>query len=404
MAAALAFRTLFGLIPVLFVATLVTRSLLGDGFPRFVRSLGELAGLDRLHAPAIAGSTEAPPALSAWIEELVSITGTLNLSALGAVGVAVVIVSALWLVVSIEETFNTVCRVPNSRSWSRRLLVYWSALTLGPAILASIPFVSAEVRALFAGVETAQEAYRFFEPVFGFALLWGLLIFAYGVIPAERIRWSAILIGALVGAVGLEIGRKGLGLYLEKAFTVNRLYGSLGFVPLFMFWVYAMWLIVLFGLQVAALLNILMNRESRRTALDPPTAPFDPALAVAAMEWLAQRFVRGEPCHLGGLADTLAIDKAVAARLVAQLAKADFVVAGREDGLLLPARALDAIAVESVLHIGQAMANQGRNGSCGGIVGRLRSAQLACVEGLNFGSPTPTDELHSRSFETSRPT
>ncbi len=387
MAAALAFRTLFGLIPVLFVATLVTRSLMGEEFPRFVRSMGELAGLDAIHGPSTVDSPlQTAPALSAWIEGLVAYTGTLNFSALGFVGIAVVIASALWLIVAIEESFNIVCRVPNSRGWGRRILVYWSVLTLGPVILAALPFVTTELRNMLFSVESARHAFRFLEPILGFLLLWGLLIFSYGVIPAQRMHWSPTLLGALVGALGLEVGRSGLGFYIERAFAVNRLYGSLGFVPLFMFWVYAMWLIVLFGLQVSSLLNILMNRESRRTALDPPTPPFDPSIAVAAMEWLARRFGAGQPCHVAGLADALALDIGVTNRLVDRLVESQFIVVARDEGLLSPARPLDSIPVEAVLRVGFEMASERRTDGPGGIVERLRNAQVACVAGLTLAS------------------
>ena len=403
MAAALAFRTLFGLIPVLFVATLVTRSLLGDSFPKFVSSLVELTGLDRVGVPLVdaAAAPDAPTSapdptavapLSRWIEDVVAFTGTLNLSAIGVIGVLVVLFSAIWLMVAIEESFNVVCRVPNSRSWPRRILVYWSVLTLGPIVLAALPLLTNELRD-FVGRESAVYGlYRVSEPVLAFALLWGLLTFSYAVVPASRLSWSAILIGALVAAAGLELGRNFLGFYMERAFTVNRLYGSLGLVPLFMFWVYAMWLMVLFGLQVASLLHILLRYESRRIALGGGHAVVDPTLAVGAMEWVCARHRTGLKADVGGLAATLDIDPATAARLASRLAKAGLLLHFSDEGVIVPARPPEMMRVADALAVGIDMASQGRSGTAGGIVERLRAAQMQSVEELTFADRDPAPD------------
>ena len=71
MAAALSFRTLFGLVPVLFVATLAARSLAGDHFPEFVESLADMAGLNEIGIDAVvegSSAVEQQP-LSKWIED-----------------------------------------------------------------------------------------------------------------------------------------------------------------------------------------------------------------------------------------------------------------------------------------------------------------------------------------------
>lgn len=399
MAAALAFRTLFGLIPVFFVATLVTRSLLGEAFPKFVRSLVETVGLGSVSGPTDSSTAEASGAasattvpLSAWIEELVTFTGTLNLSALGVVGVLIVLASALWLIVTIEETFNVVCRVTNSRPWVKRVVVYWASLTLGPLILAALPLATSELRTLVASSDTLNRGYLLLEPVLAFALLWGLLIFSYSVIPAQRMHLSPVLIGALTGAVGLELGRNFLGFYMERAFTVNRLYGSLGLVPLFMFWVYSMWLIVLFGLQVSSLLNILMNRQTRRIALAGPLRSFDPRLAVMAMEWFSERYRCAQPGHLAGLADAIEIDQSTAKHLIDCLARAGLIIRVGTEGMVLPARPLELIRIEDALAVGYEMSSDGRQSSPGGIVGRLRASQMESVAGLTFAQrPTCQD-------------
>lgn len=386
MAAALSFRTLFGLIPVFFVATLVTRSLLGDSFPKFIRSMVEMAGMDTVTVSSASTASGEPTRvqLSAWIEEIVAFTGTLNLSAIGIIGVVVVLFSALWLIVTIEESFNVVCRAPNSRPWHRRLLVYWSVLTLGPIFLASLPLLSNELQAMLARSEALSHLFVYAQSVLGFLLLWGFLLFAYSVIPTERMRWKTIVAGALIGAIGLELGRRFLGIYMAKAFTVNRLYGSLGLVPVFMFWIYTMWLIVLFGLQVSSLLNSLLSKERVRSTMSGPTTSFEPAVAVCAMDWLCARYRRGEPSHVAAMADEMHLDLATASRLAHQLAQARMVIFVPDDGILVPARPLESMSVSDALRVGITLASEGREDDPVSIVSTLRAAQLDAVRNITF--------------------
>ncbi|GDY05425.1 hypothetical protein LBMAG51_02120 [Phycisphaerae bacterium] len=388
MAAALSFRTLFGLVPVLFVATLAARSLAGENFPKFVESLAEMAGLDEIGIDVVtegSSAVEKQP-LSNWIEELVRFSGTIDLSALGIIGVIVVLFSAIWLIVAIENTFNIVCRSANSRAWHRRILVYWSMLTLGPILLAMLPVLDNELHGFVDGQTTLPTSYVIVRPILGFCLLFLLLLFAYSVIPTVRMRWKTIVTGALVGAIGLELGRRFLGIYMEKAFTGNRLYGSLGLVPIFMFWIYAMWLIVLFGLQVSSLFHALISHERIRSILSHQSSTFEPAIAVSAMEWICDHYRKGKETTLTSMSDTLKLDLRTATRLTELLAESNLVIYVPENGRILPARAVDSITLAEALRIGFRVASIDRASENGDFIESLRSAQLESVGNQTFGS------------------
>ena len=399
MAAALSFRTLFGLVPVLFVATLAARSLAGENFPKFVESLAEMAGLDEIGIDVVtegSGTVEKQP-LSNWIEELVRFSGTIDLSALGIIGLIVVLFSAIWLIVAIENTFNIVCRSANSRPWHRRILVYWSMLTLGPILLAMLPVLDNEVKGFVDGQTTLPTSYVIVRPILGFCLLFLLLFIAYAVIPTVRMRWKTIVAGALVGAIGLELGRRFLGIYMEKAFTGNRLYGSLGLVPIFMFWVYAMWLIVLFGLQVSSLFHALISHERIRSILSHQSSTFEPAIAVNAMEWICDQYRKGAPATLTAMSDTLKLDLTTATRLTQLLAESKLVIYIEENGRILPARAVDSITLAEALRIGFQVASIDRASENGDFIESLRIAQLEYVGNQTFGSSSACQTVISNT-------
>jgi uncharacterized BrkB/YihY/UPF0761 family membrane protein len=102
MAAALSFRTLFSLFPLLVVATLLTRAIMADRFEAFVGGLIKEVGLDDLQIGdegVVAGE---------WMRGLVRDAAGINLSGLGLVGGAAVVFSAIWLLVAIERSFDRV--------------------------------------------------------------------------------------------------------------------------------------------------------------------------------------------------------------------------------------------------------------------------------------------------------
>jgi membrane protein len=86
------------------------------------------------------------------------------------------------------------------------------------------------------------------------------MLAVYLIVPSQSPRFHAAAAGALVSAIGLEIARSFLHFYISRTLSLSLVYGSLGLVPVFMFWMYVIWMIVLVGLQVAVLWDALARR------------------------------------------------------------------------------------------------------------------------------------------------
>ncbi len=254
MAASLTYRTLFGLLPVTVVGAGVARAIMGEHrFEHFLHGSISALGLDSVSISSEGSGGAA--SLGSWLADLVTRGMDVNIAALTWVGVLVLVYSALALMVDIEGNFNVVCRAPQGRSWLRRLPIYWFILTFGPVVAALALWVDAQVG-------LAMERFVGWDWLLwilgrGWAfLLCGLFLFAiYRLVPSARMRARPALIGALVGAALLLLGRGTLGLYFDHAISLRQIYGSLGLVPVFMFWLYLMWLVILLGLQVSAILQ-----------------------------------------------------------------------------------------------------------------------------------------------------
>ena len=56
-------------------------------------------------------------------------------SQLGAVGIAVLFITALAMILTIDHTLNAIWRVRRVRPLRQRVFIYWAAITLGPLLL-----------------------------------------------------------------------------------------------------------------------------------------------------------------------------------------------------------------------------------------------------------------------------
>jgi membrane protein len=386
MAAALSFRMLFGILPVLVVGTIVVKSVMGEEFPAFVTRMIEAVGMDEvsLVRPDVDGGGTATVPMGTWVNEMVAYAASLNLAAIGWIGVGTVAFSAIWLLVAIEESFNIVCRAPRGRSWLRRVLVYWFLLTFGPLTLGAIPWALHEAKQFMVARGVPEGALEGSSLLVGFLLLWATVFVAYLIVPHTRMRLRPTLLGSLVAALLLEIGRRSLGAYMANAFSVSRLYGSLGLIPLFMFWVYIMWLVVLFGLQVSALLQALDARGKVRAVAALGRASLEPALAAAVMEQIAQGFASGRHATLESLAESCGIDLPAAQRIVDSLVGAKLAIQPTPEGPILPARDPGTMRADEPLDAGFVLADDGRHGATRGVLRTLREAQRRAAQSITL--------------------
>lgn len=384
LAAALSFRVLFGLVPMLVVATVVSRSVLQDRFPAFVRSIIDELGLGDVSLAAT--TTDQASNLGTWLEELVAGAGSVNLAALGWVGFVVVAFSALWVLVTIEDGFNHIYRAPGGRSWLRRLLVYWFLLTFPTVLLGAIPVVAARFEAVHAALPENGTLTTLVDLATGTAITWLLLAMAYLWVPNTRVEVRPALIGAFVGAVLIEAAKHLLGVYTTHALTLNKLYGSLGLIPLFMFWMYLMWMFVLFGLEIASIIQTLRGRGIEVLVDgDEAATRLDPSAVVRIVRTVAEGFTEGRATSIDDLVQAHRLETGALRRLVARLEQAGVVARLEDPDRIVLARPADSIDVSQVLQIG--FETVGTTTVDDPLTARLRRAQEEAVRGLRLDDP-----------------
>lgn len=268
-AAALAYHTIFGIVPLAIVMLMVFQM-----FPAY-RDLGEKVrtftyeyfDLNVLSYPGEKASPDSEPekiVVTDKINEVVeSYLSKVSTGAITIVGVVLVIWAAVGLLTTIERTFNTIWHINVGRGFMHRIVYYSWILMFGPILLTVGIFISTEYL-LKGGVESGFWAY--IRPIFPFLVSVGLLFFLYSMLPNTKVNTVPALWGALVATLLWTAVKFGFRMYFKKVVMYQAVYGILGIIPLTVFWIYVIWVIVLFGLQLTYATQNLRSLDAAELA------------------------------------------------------------------------------------------------------------------------------------------
>lgn len=186
-------------------------------------------------------------------------------SKLGGAGLAVLLLTAIALILTIDRTLNGIWRVRKTRPLTQRVLIYWGAITLGPLVLAASLALTSYVLSASSGLVGALPvSLRFLLDVVQFFLVAGGMAALYRYVPNTYVKWAHAWSGGVFVAAGLEIGKKAVAIYLGAVPTYSLVYGAFATLPILLVWIYLSWVIVLMGAVIAAYLPSLLAGVARR--------------------------------------------------------------------------------------------------------------------------------------------
>ena len=143
-------------------------------------------------------------------------------SRLGVAGVMALLFSALALVFTIDRTLNAIWRVRKRRPLAHSMLLYWTAITLGPLLMgASLVIMSQFVAVSRGAVPDLVGNLRWMFSVLEFFLLAWAVSALYRFVPYTQVRWSHALVGGVWVAAGTEVARKVLAYYFGQMPTYS---------------------------------------------------------------------------------------------------------------------------------------------------------------------------------------
>ena len=250
-AGSLTFTTIISIVP-LFTVALAIFSV----FPMFAKMQN---GLQQLLVDSLIPDNIARQVLS-YLGQFAS-----KASKIGWVGAAAFLVSALMLILTIDGKLNDIWRVRTTRHLARRIIVYWTLLTLGPLLLAMSLSISSYVLSASKGwVSVLPGSLGALLNVVEFTVLACSMAAMYRFVPNTHVRWTHALLGGTFVALGIELAKRGLAWYLAQVPSISAVYGAFATVPILLIWIYVAWVVVLLGAVVAAYSPSLRSGIARR--------------------------------------------------------------------------------------------------------------------------------------------
>ena len=281
-------------------------------------------------------------------------------TALGAVGMGLLVLSIISVMATVEKAFNQIWRVDKPRSLLYRVIYYWS-LTIVPILVvislgfaASLTSSSAAQWLKTLPVVDYIISHGIFTFIIGYGtpllLMWVAFTALYIYMPNTTVRLDSAMVGGGVAAVLFEAAKWANFIFSSKFIAYSVLYGAFAALPIFLVWIYFVWAIVLLGAEVSyAWQNIETYAQLER--LPRVSQAEREKLAIRLLAWICARFYAGQPAPKPS---EMSAQFNVAAPLISELCHA--MVPG---GVLTeirngepryqPARALGKITVKDVI-------------------------------------------------------
>jgi len=248
---------------------------------------------------------------------------SIKIGSIGVVGTLILIWAALGLVVTVEQTFNKIYNAPSGRAWHLRIPIYWAVITLGPVLIWASFYLSTQFIAATQDIAGLGWLIGIFKQFTALLVTWLLFLLLFKLMPSAQVAIRPAMIGAMVSALAWELMKAALRWYIENAVinpTQARLYGSLALIPILLFWVYLSWLVILAGLEVTHILQTLpASRTGRFEASRPAPIARDPWLVIPVMSAIAQAFDKGKAIGIDAVAKQLDAPPSTVAKIAEEL-------------------------------------------------------------------------------------
>lgn len=312
--------------------------------------------MDASEEPKLDAAQQARISIRRTLHDLAAKVSSIDFASIGVFGLLLFTYAAVALANAAEHLFNRIYEAPSKRPAHLRLAIHWSILTLGGGLLAMSLYLSGQMVEWFGNMESIAMLKPILTHCVSLLASWILLFLVYALMPNTRVSVRAAAIGSAVSAVLWELAKYAFQIYLSEAVPYS-LYGSLGLIPLFLFWIYVTWLLVLFGLILTYTLQAMGGHLPDQ--FDNGTTKLidgDPDWMLPIMSEIANSFEEGVLLDHQLLSDRIGLSSRCVHELTSHLVDAQLLrQVSRNDphqGLTL-ARPADKILLVEILDVAQ---------------------------------------------------
>jgi len=313
---------------------------------------------------------------------------------LGSIGLVFLIYTVISMVQKVEESFNFVWRVDQPRSFGRRFSEYLSVMVIGPAVIvAAVGILASLSNSWLMRTLSQYEPFGSLIVMAGrltpYLLVVGVFTFLYAFVPNTRVRTRAALLGG--AAAGLAWVAMGviLASFVSTSGGTMVIYAGFAIVIVGLIWLYASWLVLLLGAQLAFYVQNPQYLRPGRSEIQL-NASLRERVALSLMYLIVQDYGSTKPrWTTNSLAQHLELPGAALGPIVTALEQRGLLVIAEDDSWL-PARDPASITLDQVI-------DAIRHESSGPRLARIRDVAPA-VEAARSAEHALKESLSSRTL------
>ena len=189
---------------------------------------------------------------------------------LTAVGGLFLMVTSVLMMSAIEKAFNQIWAVEGRRKGVNVFLLYWAVLTLGPILIgAGFGFSSYVLshKLFLSATDTLGIHTIVLQSLpIGTSSLAFMILYLF--VPNCKVRWQHALIGGFFTAFCFEMAKLVFSQFISHSPSYQVVYGAFAAVPLFLFWIFISWNLVLLGATLVMALGRYQLHWSRNNKLE----------------------------------------------------------------------------------------------------------------------------------------
>lgn len=190
------------------------------------------------------------------VDRVVTYINNTNMTSVGAIGLLTLISTVITLLGNIEDAFNVVWGVKETRPLLRKFSDYLSVVVSAPLLVFAATSITTTLQSQAFVGWIAKTSY--FGPIvigifrfLPYVSIWIALLFVYMFIPNTRVRFRSALVGGVFAGTLWQLAQWAYINFQMGVSSYNAIYGTLAVLPVFMLWIYVSWLIVLLGVEAA---------------------------------------------------------------------------------------------------------------------------------------------------------
>ena len=219
---------------------------------------------------------------------------------IAGVGMLILFWSVMSLLGHVEDTFNHIWHIVDSRTWYRKFTDYLTIMLIAPVFVILSSSITVFISTYLTEFMSKAPILDYFKPLVTFLvkfspyfLVWVTLTIFYIIMPNTKVNFMPAMISGIIVGTALQVLQY---FYIDLQFGItklNAIYGSFAAVPLFIIWLQYSWLTVLLGAELAFANQNISNYEFEAEALGM-SAYHKKAISLIIMNIVIKKFSEGE--------------------------------------------------------------------------------------------------------------